>query len=131
MERYRIIYFGLSLLLIGCGNDSGEDDLACTLSLEPGIVIEVRDALTEEPLAENAIVIITNDNYSETLMVYEQEGSDLSSAFSVAGAFERPGIYDINLTLSGYVSWSRSGVEVTSGICHVGTVRFTARLESL
>jgi hypothetical protein len=131
MDRFRIICLGLSLLLAGCGSDSRDDGIACTLSLEPGIVVVIRDALTDAPLAENAIVVITSNNYSETLTVYEQDGSDLSSAFSVAGAFERPGVYDINLSLSGYVGWSRIGVEVTSGICHVGTVRFTVRLETL
>lgn len=128
MDRYRIFCFGLSLLLAGCGSDN---DIACTANLVPGIVVEVRDAITDAPLAENAIAVITNANYSETLVVYEREGPDISSAFSVAGAFERPGIYDINLSLSGYVSWSRSGVKVDSGICHVGTVRFTVLLETL
>jgi hypothetical protein len=60
MDRYRIIYFELSLLLAGCGNDSGEDDPTCTLSLEPVLVIEVRDALTDAPLAENAIAVVTS-----------------------------------------------------------------------
>ena len=131
LSRNLYLCLCLSLLLAGCGSDSRDDGIACTASLEPGIIVEIRDALTDAPLAENAIVVITNDNYSETLTVYELDGSELSSAFSVAGAFERPGVYDIDLSLSGYVGWSRLGVEVTSGICHVGTVRFTVRLELL
>jgi hypothetical protein len=131
MIRIREIVFIFFLLLAGCGEDASEEDIACTAVFKPGIVVEVRDANTDAPLAENTIAVISNDNFSETLIVFEFEGSASSSAFSVAGAFERPGIYDIDLTLAGYNSWSRSDVEVTAGICHVGTVRFTARLEVL
>ncbi len=131
MIRNGITILSFILLFAGCGEDTSEEGIVCTADIVPGLVVEVRDANTDAPLAENAIVVITTDNYSETLVVYELEGPDISSAYSLAGAFERPGIYDIDLTLDGYSSWSRTDVEVTSGICHVGTVRFTARLEIL
>jgi len=129
MVRNWMVVFSFVLLLSGCGE--GEEAIVCTANIEPGIVVETRDANTDAPLAENAIVVITANDYVETLIVSEFEGPDSSSALAVAGALERPGLYDINLTLAGYDDWSRLNVEITSGTCHVNTVRFTARLESL
>ena len=120
---------GVSFWLAACGVD--DDVISCTANLVPGIVVEIRDSNTNAPLAENSLVVITSQNYSETLTLFEREGADLSSTVSVAGAFERPGIYDINLSLSGYNGWSSTGVEVTAGVCHVGTVRLTATLNTL
>jgi len=126
----RKIVIPFLIILTGCGG-STQEGVVCTASLEPGIVVVIRDSVTDAPLAENAVVVIAEDDYRETLVVNGYEGPDSSSAFSVAGAFERAGTYDISLTLDGYNSWSRAGVEVTSGICHVGTVTFTARLDAL
>ena len=114
---------------MGCG--SSPDDVVCTADLAPGIVVEIRDANSDMPLAENALVIITDGDFREALLITGYEGSDSSSAVTVSGALERAGIYDISVTLIGYKDWSRSGVEVTSGVCHVGTIIFIARLERL
>ena len=119
------LFFGLCLLTVSC---TDYDSVYCTTEALAGIAIEIRDDITDEPLAENAIVVVTDGAYSETLMVTAYEGSGSSSAYLVAGAYERAGTYDVNVTLEGYTDWSRSDVEVMSGLCHVETVRLTARL---
>jgi hypothetical protein len=131
MMRQLTIILIASLTIFGCKDNKNSEQYSCTASIEPGIVIEIRDAVTDEPLAANAVAVITSTDYRETLIVSHYEGSDSSSAYAVSGAHERPGIYDIEVSLTGYKSWFRYGVEVTDGICHVGTVRYTARLEEL
>jgi hypothetical protein len=131
MMRKLTILLIVSLAMFGCKDNKNSDQYACTTSIEPGIIIEIRDAVTDEPLAENATAVITSTDYRETLIVSHYEGSDSSTAYAMSGAYERPGIYDIEVSLTGYKSWFRYGVEVTDGICHVGTVRYTARLEEL
>ena len=117
----------VAVLIIGCEpNTSDQDnDVVCTAVIEPGIIVEIRDAITDEPLAENAIVVITDNDYTETLVISQWISS---VAVAVEGAHERPGIYDIQLSLTGYNDWTRSGVEVRSGVCHVETVTISARL---
>lgn len=135
MKPKKIIFvLAIAVLIVGCQKTStGQEDqnYACTASLEPGIVVEIRDAFTDEPLAANAIVVITDNDYRETLVVTGYDGYDYSTASTVSGAYERPGIYDIEVSLTGYANWYRYGVEVTGGGCHVGTVKFTARLEKI
>lgn len=128
MKKYIILGL-LSIFFVACGN--GDDVIFCTTSIEPGIVVEVRDAISDAPIAEHAIVVITDGAYQETLIVTGFDGPDSSSANSLSGAYERPGVYDIKLSLFGYESWSRSQVEVESGICHVNTVTFTVRLSAI
>jgi len=130
MNKYIVLAL-LNASLFACGNEDHQEGNACTTSIEPGIVVEVRDAISDAPLAEHANVIISDGEYQETLTVNAFEGLDSSSAYSLAGAYERPGMYDIDLSLSGYESWSRSQVEVEPGICHVNTVKFTVRLSAI
>lgn len=132
MRNCLILMFS-GLFLVACEDDiaNQNETFGCTTVFVPGIVVEIRDAISDTPLAENAVVVITDGDYTETLEVLEYEGPESTSAYSVAGAYERPGVYDINLTLSGYEGWSRSQVEVESGICHVNTVTFTVRLAAM
>jgi hypothetical protein len=44
-------------------------------------------------------------------------------------AHEREGSYTVTVDAVGYSPWSRSGIPVIDGGCHVRTVRLTARLE--
>ena len=130
MKKLTIILI-VALAMFGCKDNKNREQYACTASMEPGITIEIRDAVTDDPLAEAAFAVITSIDYREILIVSHYEGSDSSTAYAVSGAYERPGIYDIEVSLTGYKNWFRYGVEVTDGVCHVGTVRYTARLEKL
>ena len=119
----------LPILLASCGDT--EQSFGCTSSLVAGIELEVRDSVTDMPIAENAIAVLKSGFYEEVMAITGWENSDPSSAFLLSGAYERPGIYDINLIVMGYESWSRGDVEVEDIDCHVTTVRFTVRLNSL
>ena len=44
------------------------------------------------------------------------------------GAFERAGIFMATIDADGFFPWRQDGIVVTRGLCHVRTVRVTARL---
>jgi len=130
-------YTGLATTLLyvslaGCGEATSEQEEAvvCTTELAAGIELEVRDAVTDLPIAEHAIGTLESGPFNEIMSVTGWESGDSASAYLLSGAHERPGIYQISLTVPGYESWSRSDIEVEAGICHVTTVRFTVRLTS-
>lgn len=100
---------------------------ACTLVASPGIVVEIRDALTATPVADSATGAAVDLSFVDSLM---PAGIDSSGRLlSRATAFERSGTYAVFVTRHGYANWSQSGVRVTRGECHVNTVHLTARLQ--
>ena len=107
------------VLLGGCGRD--RNDIDCTLMAEPGIVVEVVDRDTGAFIAWEATGNVRDGAYVDTLHAYESDRS-------LAGAYERAGTYDITVTHIGYQDWSRFGVEVTGGTCHVHTERVIAEM---
>jgi hypothetical protein len=97
----------------------------CTLSVEPGLVIEVRDAKTGQPAACGAQATIRDGAYVETVA-----DSCTGEGLRLRGAFERSGTYDVQITKPGYKDWTRDAVVVRRGDdCHVGGVWVEADLE--
>lgn len=118
----------LVLVLNGCGEGGGSDSdvWACTASIEPGIRIEVVDRETGIPISCGARAILTDEEYVESIE-NSSEGACFDSLM-LAGAFERPGIYNITVSKEGYLDWTAESVEVTSSICHVNTVTLQAQM---
>jgi hypothetical protein len=108
--------------------DSTLVQVVCTVGALPAISLTVEDSVTGQsgPLA-SLKVKITDGTLSDTAFVnFLSAGAPL---FVLPMAYERAGIYDLAVTADGYKPWSRSGITVTSGICHVVTVPITARLQ--
>jgi hypothetical protein len=124
-----IVLIALSISILGCGSRIGNidnDATLCTMSEEEGIRVEIRNAKTGQLTSENAIVIITGDNYKEILAVDSLIESVTST---VRGALEREGVYDVNITMPGFSDWSKLNVRVKSGEgCHVVTKKLVARM---
>ena len=108
-------------------DDTVEEIPECTQSVEPGIVVEIRDALTDAPIADSANAVITDGEYVEHLSSFDIVPPGIS--FSTrSGADERPGTYLLRVTRVGYQAWQRSGIEVFQGTCHVKTLTLQVRL---
>ena len=95
----------------------------CTLNVEPGINVRVQDAATGAPTATNARLVVTDGAYTDSSYVTLRDDSATLSA-----APERAGVYTVMVRKAGYVTWTRSGVEVTKGTCHVQPANLTAAL---
>ena len=100
-----------------------------TASLEPAIVVEIRDARTGAAIAADAQGTVTDGTYSDQLTPYEGGLEGPSSLFSRRAALERPGTYAVHVTHAGYMPWNASGVAVSRGECHVRTQRLHANLQ--
>jgi hypothetical protein len=105
----------------------------CSASVEPGIVVEIRDARSGAPLAGLASGMVRDGAYSDSLRpaAFSDPADPVGSMTSRQAAPERPGRYAIEVQRAGYRPWTRTGVRVSRGACHVETARLRADLEPL
>jgi hypothetical protein len=108
--------------LVAAGLTNCSEMGGCTLSVEPGIVVEIRDAADGTPIAATASGTVSAGTYQDSLQLYDLH-------LSRAGAFERPGIFTVQVAHPGYVGWERTGVRVRDSGCHVDTVTLQADLQ--
>jgi hypothetical protein len=111
------------VLAIGCAGCSIVTPDVCTSIFVSGINVRVQDAATGAPIAKDARLLVTDGAYSDSS--YAPVLND-SAPLSAAG--ERAGVYSLTVRKAGYVTWTRSGVEVTKDACHVRPVSLTATL---
>jgi hypothetical protein len=107
----------VSLVLTGCSEWGG-----CTLSVEPGVIVEIRDAVDATPIAATASGSITEGSFQDSLRLYD-------GSLTRAGADEREGTYTVRVLRTGYLVWEQTGVHVRDTGCHVDTVTLKADLQ--
>jgi hypothetical protein len=118
-----------TVAVAGCGRLV--DSHNCTASVEPAVVVEIRDARTGAPLAAGAEGVVRDGAFVDVLRPAEASGPDSTSLYSRRAADERPGTYAIEVRRAGYQTWTASGVRVERGTCHVQTRRVLAALVPL
>lgn len=111
------------LLLAGC--DFGNP--ICPAVAEPAVIAEVRNAVTDDPEAEDARGVLVDEEYTDSLRVNEETDEVIPTA--LAGGFERAGAYTVRVEKQGFQTWTRDGVDVDDGECGPETERLTARIE--
>jgi hypothetical protein len=84
----------------GC-NSSDIEGGDCLAIPVPAIRVVVLDSVTLQPGAMGATGTIQAGGYSETLQL---------NANALVGAFDRYGVYDVQVTKPGYRSWTQSNV---------------------
>jgi hypothetical protein len=109
--------------LSACGITDGA---ICTTSVEPGIIVIVEDSTTGLPAAASVNGVLIEGLYTDSLTPYGSDGH--GNITSLAGAYERGGNYAVLLQAPNYYSWTRGGIRVLAGSCHVHTITLTARL---
>jgi hypothetical protein len=112
----------LAILILGITLTAGSGCGACTLSVEPGIVVEIRDAVDGAPIAATASGSVTEGSFQDSLHLYD-------APLRRAGAYEREGTYTVRVLHPGYVPWERSRVRVRDTGCSVATVTLQADLQ--
>jgi len=115
--------------LANCGKLPGNRSSSCSSSVEPAVVVEIRDARTGASLAASATGVVRDNSYVDSLRPHEGRGTAPFALTSRAAADERPGTYSVQVYSPGYRMWAREGVRVTRDECHVRTQRLTAGLE--
>lgn len=118
---------GIIATLTACDALAPKGD--CTASVEPAIVVEITDARTGGPLARNAVGLVRDGNYVDSLRPYGFHSSDPATMYSRRAADERAGSYTVQLSVAGYQPWTALNVRVQDGGCHVSTRTLQARLQ--
>ena len=113
--------FGLLLALILTSACDVMEPVACTADFVFGISVTALDADTGAPITQGLQGTTVQGGTSAPM---EVNGNTLRGAGETAGAFT------VGVTATGYDLWTRSGVEVTKGECHVRPVQLTAELVS-
>lgn len=111
-----------AIALFSCKNEGPSGGRICTTEARAGIQVTIRDAATSAPAAQGAIATAQDQSYTDTLQGF-------FDSLTVAGAYERPGVYTVVVKKAGYRDWRQTNILVTSDECHVITVTLDARLE--
>jgi hypothetical protein len=125
--KFGILLFG-GAMLTGCDRTvTASADVFCFTSVEPALVVVIRDSVTSEPLAGGAAGVARDGAYQDSLRPSAFTAMGLMVARS--GADERPGNYRVSIEHPGYRPWSSGVVSVKRNVCHVETVTLHARLQ--
>lgn len=121
----------LSVAVSACDSLSDESVL-CPDVITHAVEVEIRNAETGAPEAENASGRLTDGDYVDTMepaVRTEYQGEVV--LVSLRGAEERAGTYDVLIEKQGFEPWTRTGVEPGVGECGVETERLEAALVPL
>jgi hypothetical protein len=99
---------------------------ACTTDFRHGVVVEVRDSLTDAPAAAGARLIVRDGAYADT-----SDQLPFTDPLTLRAAGERGGTYDVTVEKLDYRDWTRARVRVLEDECHVIPVRIEARLQPI
>ena len=115
------------LLLFPLANACSEPG-ACLANVEPGVEVEVRDAVSDDFLSVVPLGVVREGTYQDSLRIQATTLDDPPRVVTLAAADERSGRYTVHINAEGYQAWDTAGVNVAQGDCHVQTAQFTARL---
>lgn len=91
-----------SFLLLACLGACGTEP--CGEAATFGLVVELRDALTEAPAAAGATAIASRGTYSETLAVHDD--------LRLVGLVDQEGFFRLVVTKPGYQAAHVTGIEI-------------------
>ena len=127
MRHYKPVHL-LNTLVLGLMACNVDAPVSCLAAVAPGVQVEVRDSVSNEPAAYGATGSVVDGPFIDSLRVSGLGVFPPESLLYLRAADERAGTYTVTVTKPGYVDWYRAGVEVTRGPCHVETAHLTARL---
>lgn len=117
----RVLSAALIASTLGCS--SVAPGKACTREARAGITVDVRDSVTNALIGRGARIIARRGAVADTA----RDTGFGDGPFALA--YERAGVYFLTVEQSGYRTWTRDGVEVTAGECHVNRVSLLSRLQ--
>ena len=113
-----LITLSIAAAVPGCSEWGG-----CTTSVEPAVLVEIRDAEDGTPIAATASGTVSDGSFQDSLRLHD-------GSLTRAGADEREGTYTVRVLHTGYTTWEQTGVRVRDTGCHVDTVTLQADLQS-
>lgn len=123
--KFLLIPISLLLLLTSC--DESDSSVVCSTIALPALTIEIIDKESGAAISCGAKVTVEDSNFSEQLVNDVAENCD--DTLIHHAAYEREGIYDVHVSKTGYLDWSKYNITVTSDLCNVATVAVQVLLE--
>ena len=102
-----------------------EADVACTATVEDGLLLSVTDQATQMPIACGVTVTVMEGAYSETVMV---DDADCADDDLIAMLDERPGFYTLTVQKQGYEDFQVDNIGIGKDLCHVLTRELNVEL---
>ena len=102
-----------------------EGGVACTATVEDGLLLSVTDQTTQMPIACGVTATAMGEAYSETVMV---DATDCVDDDLIAMLEERPGFYSLTVQKQGYQDYQVDNVGIGKDLCHVLTREFNVEL---
>ena len=116
----------LAMLVVSLASCATEP--ICTDEIVPGVVVEIRDAFDDAPLAANARGAVQEGTFVDSLRPHSWVGN--GTLVGRAAADERPGEYQSTVEYEGYLSWV-GFARVRANECHVETMHLSAYLSRI
>src|SRR5260221_403066 len=95
----------------------------CTTEARAGITVDVRDSASNVSAGRGSVIIVREGAFADT----SRDTGVFDGPYGLV--YERAGTYDLTVLQKGFALWSRSGVAVTNGECHVNGIAVTLRLQ--
>lgn len=105
------------------------DGVVCTLEARSAVTVRIEDSASGAGIAAGATLVLRDGAFVDSLAVPANRTDLNDFPLSTMNTYERAGQYDITVRRNGYATWTRTGVAVTAGVCHVNGVTVTARLQ--
>lgn len=117
----------VTLLLLFQSCSVLQEDITCTASIEAGILLRIPDP---DGVVESLSARVQDQDYIKEFefVVGEGEVPERLENYELGFAPERKGVYDITVESPGFKKWSKEGVVVERGECHVITVTVEVNL---
>jgi len=100
-------------------------DVACTATVEDGLLLSVTDQTTQMPSACGVTATAIEGAFSETVIVDE---TDCAEDDLIAMLEERPGFYTLTVKKQGYQDYQVDNIGIGKDLCHVLTREFNVEL---
>lgn len=116
----------------GCQLESLKPDppgLICTAEARAAVNLRIQDSASGAGIAAGTTVVLRDGAFVDSLSIPADRTDLNDQPLSTMNTYERAGRYDITVRRNGYATWTRSGVVVTAGECHVNAVTVVARLQ--
>ncbi len=123
LSRLHFVLLTGGAMAVGCSASDIADGSVCTKEARAGITVDVRDSVSNALVGLGSRIIAREGVFADTSTDTPLGNGPYSLVF------ERAGTYDLSVVQSGYRTWSKPGVQVTKGSCHVTAVAVTARLQ--
>ena len=115
-----ILFLIMSILVLSACDFIG----VCDTGYQPGIEIVFKNEAGEF-IASEVTAVVFDGNYQDTLT---ESHSDQGHVISLAGAHERSGVYSLVVVSDLYETYTKSGIIVMNGKCHVKAAKFEVTL---